>query len=56
VQQDESSVSRIRQQGRARDDGSAQGQEASVHTGGAVGQPANKGGMLVKERILDMRG
>jgi hypothetical protein len=41
VQQAESSVSRIRQQGSARDDGGAQGPEASVHAGGAAGQPAN---------------
>jgi hypothetical protein len=44
VQQAESSASRIRQQGNARDDGGAQGPEASVHTGGAAGQPANQGG------------
>jgi hypothetical protein len=43
VQQAESSASRIRQQGSARDDGGAQGQEASVHTGGTTGQPANQG-------------
>jgi hypothetical protein len=41
VQQAESSVSRIRQQGSARDDGGTQGPEASVHVGGAAGQPAN---------------
>jgi hypothetical protein len=34
VQQAESSASRIRQQGSARDDGGAQGPEPSVHTGG----------------------
>jgi hypothetical protein len=56
VQQVESSVSRIRQQGSARDDGGAQGPEASVHTGNAVGQPANQGRKPVRERILDMRG
>jgi hypothetical protein len=37
VQQVKSSVSHIRKQGRARDDGGAQGQEASVHADGAVG-------------------
>jgi hypothetical protein len=41
VQQAESSASRIRQQGSARDDGCAQVTEASVHAGGAAGQPAN---------------
>jgi hypothetical protein len=41
VQQAESSASHIRQQGSARDDGGAQGTEASVHAGGAAGQPAN---------------
>jgi hypothetical protein len=41
MQQAESSVSRIRQQGSVEDDGGAQGQEASVHAGGAMGQPAN---------------
>jgi hypothetical protein len=56
VQQAESSASRIRQQGSARDDGGAQGPEASVHTGSAVGQPANKGRTLVRERILDTCG
>jgi hypothetical protein len=35
VQQDESSASRIRQQGSAWDDGGGQGPEASVHAGGA---------------------
>jgi hypothetical protein len=43
VQQAESSASRIRQQGSARDDGGAQGPEASVHVGGATGQPASQG-------------
>jgi hypothetical protein len=56
VQQAESSASRIRQQGSARDDGGAQGQEASVHADGAAGQPANRGRTPVRERILDMRG
>jgi hypothetical protein len=41
VQQAESLASRIHQQGSARDDGGAQGPEASVHAGGATGQPAN---------------
>jgi hypothetical protein len=39
VQRAESSASRIRQQGSARDDGGAQGPEASVHVGGAARQP-----------------
>jgi hypothetical protein len=56
VQQAESSVSRIHQQGSARDDGGAQGQEASVHAGSATGQPANQGRTPVRERILDTRG
>jgi hypothetical protein len=56
VQQAESSASRISQQGSARDDGGAQGPEASVHTGGATRQPANQGRMPAKERILDTRG
>jgi hypothetical protein len=54
VQQAESSASRIRQQGSARDDGGAQGPEASVHAGGATGQPANQGRTPARERILDM--
>jgi hypothetical protein len=41
VQQAESSASRIRQQGSAQDDRGAWGPEASVHTGGVMGQPAN---------------
>jgi hypothetical protein len=41
VQQAESLASRMRQPGSARDDGNAQGKEASVHADGAVGQPAN---------------
>jgi hypothetical protein len=49
VQQAESSASRIRQQGSARDDGDAQGPEASVHAGGATGQPANQGRTPAKE-------
>jgi hypothetical protein len=56
VQQAESSASRIRQQGSARDAGGAQGPEASVHAGSAVGQLANQGCTPVKERILDTRG
>jgi hypothetical protein len=56
VQQAESSASRIRQQGSARDDGGAQGPEASVHAGGAAERPANPGRTPVWERILDMRG
>jgi hypothetical protein len=56
VQQAESSASRIRQQGSAWDDGGAQGPEASVHTGGAAGQPANQGRTPVRERIHDTRG
>jgi hypothetical protein len=56
VQQAESSAFRIRQQGSARDDGGAQGPEASVHAGGAVERPANPGRTSVRERILDTRG
>jgi hypothetical protein len=56
VQQVESSASRIRQQGSARDDGGAQGPKASVHTGGTAGQPANQGRTPVREQILDTRG
>jgi hypothetical protein len=56
VQQAESSASHIRQQGSVRDDGGAQGPEASVHVGGAAEQPANQGRTPVKERILDTRG
>jgi hypothetical protein len=55
VQQAESSASRIRQQGSARDDGGTQGQEASIHAGDATGQPANQGRTPVRERILDTR-
>jgi hypothetical protein len=43
VQQAESSASHIRQQGSTRDNSGAQGQEASVHADGAVGQLANQG-------------
>jgi hypothetical protein len=56
VQQAESSASRIRQQGSARDDGGAQGPEPSVHAGSAAGRPANQGRTPVKERLLDTRG
>jgi hypothetical protein len=56
VQQAEISASRIRQQGSVRDDGGAQGPEASVHAGVVVEQPANPGRAPVRVRILDMRG
>jgi hypothetical protein len=56
VQQDESSASRIRHRGSARDDGGTQGLEASVHASGATGQPANQGRTPIRERILDTRG
>jgi hypothetical protein len=56
VQQAESSASRIRQQGSARDGEGAGGPEPSVHTGGAAGRPANPGRTPAKERLLDMRG
>jgi hypothetical protein len=56
VQQAESSASRIRQQGSARDDGGAQGLEPSVHTGGAGERPANPGRTPAKERLLDTHG
>jgi hypothetical protein len=56
VQQAESSVSRIRQQGSARDDEGAQGPEPSVHTGGVAERPANPGRTPAKERLLDTRG
>jgi hypothetical protein len=56
VQQAESSASRIRQQGSARDDGGAQGPEPSVHAGGAAERPAKPGRTPVKEWILDTRG
>jgi hypothetical protein len=49
-------VSRIRQQGSARDDGGVQGPEASVHTGGVAERPANPGRTSVRKRILDTRG
>jgi hypothetical protein len=56
VQQAESSASRIRQLGSAREDGGAQGPKASVHAGGAAERPANLGRTPVRERILDTRG
>jgi hypothetical protein len=56
VQQAESSASRIRQQGSARNDGGAQGAEPSVHAGGAAEPPANPGRTPAKERLLDTRG
>jgi hypothetical protein len=56
VQQAESSASRIRQQGDARDDGGAQGPEPSVHAGRATEHPANPGRTPAKERLLDTRG
>jgi hypothetical protein len=56
VQQAESSASRIRQQGDARDDGGAQGAEPSVHAGRATGHPANTGRTPARERLLDTRG
>jgi hypothetical protein len=56
MQQAESSASRIRHQSSARDDGGSQGQEASVHAGGATGQPANQGTTQVREWILDSDG
>jgi hypothetical protein len=55
VQQAESSVSRIRQQGDARGDGAAQVGEPSVHAGEAAGRPANPGRAAAKERLLDTR-
>jgi hypothetical protein len=55
VQQAESSASRIRQQGSARDDGGAQGPEPSVHAGGVAERPANPGCTPAKERLLDAR-
>jgi hypothetical protein len=56
VQQAESSASRIRHQGSARDDGGAQGPEPSVHAGGVVERPANPWHTPIWERILDTRG
>jgi hypothetical protein len=56
VQQAESLAFHICQQGSARGDDGAQGQEASVHAGGAAGQSTNQGRMLVREQILDTHG
>jgi hypothetical protein len=56
VQQVESSASHICHQTNTRDDGGAQGQEASVHAGGAAGKTINQGRMPVRERILDAQG
>jgi hypothetical protein len=56
VQQAESSASRIRQLGSARDDGGAQGPEPSVHVGGVAEHPANPGHTPAKERLLDTCG
>jgi hypothetical protein len=56
VQQAESSAPLIRQQGSTWDDSSAQGPEASVHTGGVVAQATNQGQAPVREQILYTRG
>jgi hypothetical protein len=56
VQQAESSASRIHQQGSARDDGGAQGLEASVHAGGTAGSPPTKGARRSKSRFLTRTG
>jgi hypothetical protein len=56
VQQAESSASRIRQQGNARDSGGAHGPEPSVHASRATEHPANPGRTPAKERLLDTRG
>jgi hypothetical protein len=56
VQQAESLASRIHQQGSTREDGGAQGPEASVHAGGAAERPANPGRTPVREQILHTRG
>jgi hypothetical protein len=56
VQQPESSVSCMRNQSSVRGGDGAHDQEASVHTGGVAGQPANQGRTSVRERILDTRG
>jgi hypothetical protein len=55
VQQAESSASRIRQQGDARDDGGAQGPEPSVHADRATERPANPGRTPAKEWLLYTR-
>jgi hypothetical protein len=39
-----------------RDDGNAQGREASSHADGEAGQPVNQGRTSVRERILDTHG
>jgi hypothetical protein len=46
----------MRQPGRVRDDGNAQGREASSHADGEAGQPVNQGRTSVRERILDTHG
>jgi hypothetical protein len=56
VQQAESSASRIRKQGRARDDDGAGALEPSVHKGGVAARPTNPGRTPAKERLLDTRG
>jgi hypothetical protein len=56
VEQAESSASLIRQKRSVWDDDGALGPEASVHAGGATGQPTNQGRTPVRERILDTRG
>jgi hypothetical protein len=56
VQQAESSASRIHQQGSTQDNGGAEGPEASVHVGGATGQPTNQGRTPAMERFLDTCG
>jgi hypothetical protein len=56
IQQAESSASRIRQQGSARDDGGVQGPEPSVHAGGAAERLDNPRRTPAKERLLDTRG
>jgi hypothetical protein len=56
VQQAESSASRIRQQGSARNDGGAQGPEPSVHAGGAAEHPATLGRTPAKDRLIDTHG
>jgi hypothetical protein len=45
----------VQQAESSRDDGGAQGPEASVHAGGVAERPANPGRMPVRERILDTR-
>jgi hypothetical protein len=55
VQQDDARRPAFANRG-ARDDGGAQGLEASVHAGCTAERPANQGRTPVKERILDTRG